>query len=54
VRVAIYGAGAIGALLGARLAEAGCDVSLIARGEHLAAIRRDGLRIISDEFGDQT
>lgn len=54
MRVAIYGAGAIGALLGARLAEAGCDVSLIARGEHLAAIRRDGLRIISDDFGDQT
>lgn len=54
MRVAIYGAGAIGALLGARLAETGCDVSLIARGEHLAAIRRDGLRIISEDFGDQT
>lgn len=54
MRVAIYGAGAIGALLGARLAEAGCDVSLIARGEHLAAIRRDGLRIVSDDFGDRT
>jgi 2-dehydropantoate 2-reductase len=54
VRVAIYGAGAIGALLGARLAEAGCDVSLIARGEHLAAIRRDGLRIVSSDFGEQT
>lgn len=54
MRVAVYGAGAIGALLGARLAEAGWDISLIARGEHLAAIRRDGLRIVSDEFGDQT
>jgi 2-dehydropantoate 2-reductase len=54
MRVAVYGAGAIGALLGARLAEAGCDVSLIARGPHLEAIRRDGLRIVSDDFGDQT
>lgn len=54
MRAAIYGAGAIGALLGARLAEAGWDVSLIARGEHLAALRRDGLRIVSDDFGDQT
>ncbi len=54
MRVVIYGAGAIGALLGARLSEAGCDVSLVARGAHLAAIRRDGLRIISDDFGDQT
>jgi len=54
VRIAIYGAGAIGALLGARLSEAGCDVSLVARGPHLEAIRRDGLRIISDDFGDQT
>jgi len=54
VRVAVYGAGAIGALLGARLSVAGCDVSLVARGPHLAAIRRDGLRVISDDFGDQT
>ena len=54
MRVAVYGAGAIGALLGARLAEAGCEVSLVARGKHLEAIRRDGLRIVSDDFGDQT
>lgn len=54
MRIAIYGAGAIGALLGARLSEAGCDVSLVARGPHLEAIRRDGLRIISDDFGDRT
>jgi 2-dehydropantoate 2-reductase len=54
VRVAIYGAGAIGALLGARLSEAGCDVSLIARGAHLAAIRDHGLRVVSDHFGDRT
>ena len=36
------------------MAEAGCEVSLVARGPHLEAIRRDGLRIVSDDFGDQT
>ena len=54
MKVAIYGAGAIGALLGARLSEAGWEVSLIARGAHLSAIRNSGLRIVSDEFGDNT
>jgi 2-dehydropantoate 2-reductase len=54
MKIAIYGAGAIGALLGARLSEADGDVSLIARGDHLAAIQQNGLRIISDEFGDNT
>jgi len=43
--VVIYGAGAIGGVLGARLAAAGEDVTLIARGAHLDAIRRDGLRL---------
>lgn len=45
-RVAIYGAGAIGSLLGARLHLAGNDVSLIARGPHLDAIRAHGLRLV--------
>ncbi|MDL5363518.1 2-dehydropantoate 2-reductase [Halalkalicoccus sp. NIPERK01] len=44
---AIFGAGGIGAYLGARLADAGHDVSLIARGDHLAALRSDGLRVES-------
>ncbi|WP_122088134.1 2-dehydropantoate 2-reductase [Halalkalicoccus subterraneus] len=44
---AIFGAGGIGAYLGARLADAGHDVSLIARGEHLAALRSEGLRVES-------
>lgn len=39
----IIGAGAIGGLVGARLAMAGHEVSLVARGEHLAAIRSHGL-----------
>jgi len=43
MRLCIYGAGAIGGYLGARLALAGFDVALIARGTHLEALRRDGL-----------
>lgn len=41
------GAGAIGAYVGAALARGGADVHLIARGENLAAIRRDGIRVRS-------
>jgi len=48
VRICIYGAGAIGGYLGVQLALAGEDVSLIARGPHLAAMRRDGLRLLID------
>lgn len=43
-RICVFGAGAIGGYVGARLALAGdADVSLVARGAHLAAIQRDGL-----------
>lgn len=45
MRYIIYGAGAIGGVVGARLFQAGHDVVLIARGAHLDAIRRDGLRL---------
>ncbi len=45
MKICIYGAGAIGGLLGARLALAGEDVTLIARGPHLAAMRADGLTL---------
>lgn len=44
-RICIYGAGAIGGLLAAALAEAGAEVCLIARGRHLDAIRDKGLRV---------
>jgi 2-dehydropantoate 2-reductase len=43
MRYIVYGAGAIGGVIGGRLAQHGRDVVLIARGEHLAAIQRDGL-----------
>jgi 2-dehydropantoate 2-reductase len=49
VRFVVYGAGAIGGVVGARLALAGFGVTLIARGAHLAAIREHGLRFESPE-----
>jgi 2-dehydropantoate 2-reductase len=45
MRICIYGAGAIGGYLGAQLSLAGEDVTLIARGPHLAAMRERGLRL---------
>lgn len=51
IKIAVYGAGGVGGYFGGRLADAGADVHLIARGEHLEAIRRDGLRVES-VFGD--
>jgi len=49
VRVCIYGAGAIGGFIGARLARAGEEVSLIARGPHLEAMKAKGLKLLSEE-----
>ena len=46
MKLAILGAGAIGGFLGARLTRAGVETILIARGSHLEAMRRDGLRMI--------
>ncbi len=46
MKLAIVGAGAIGGVMGARLAARGHEVSLIARGAHLEAIRRDGLKLV--------
>ena len=45
MKICIYGAGAIGAYLGAELAAAGADVSFVARGPHLAAMQENGLRL---------
>ena len=46
VRICVVGAGAIGGMLAARLSADGHDVSVIARGEHLDAIRADGLKLV--------
>ena len=48
MRICIYGAGAIGGYMGARLSLSGVDVTLIARGPHLQAMNKNGLKIISD------
>jgi 2-dehydropantoate 2-reductase len=49
VRICIVGAGAIGGLLGVKLAQAGQDVTLIARGANLAAIRANGMRLVQED-----
>jgi 2-dehydropantoate 2-reductase len=48
MKICIFGAGAIGGYMGAKLAKAGADVSLVARGPHLAAIRDKGLTLIEE------
>jgi 2-dehydropantoate 2-reductase len=47
MRVCIYGAGAIGGWLGVKLARAGCDLSVVARGATLQALHAHGLRLAS-------
>jgi len=47
MRIAIFGTGGIGGYFGGRLAQAGEDVVFIARGEHLQAMRTNGLRVDS-------
>ena len=54
MRFAILGSGAVGGYYGAKLARAGHDVTFIARGAHLAAIRERGLEIRSPALGDFT
>jgi len=48
MRIAVIGAGGIGAIYGASLAKAGAEVVFVARGAHLAAMRENGLRIEGD------
>jgi 2-dehydropantoate 2-reductase len=48
MRIAVVGTGGIGGPYGASLAKAGADVTFVARGAHLAAMREDGLRIEGD------
>ena len=51
MRFCVYGAGAVGGLMGGLLAEGGHEVSLVARGAHLAALKADGLTV---ELRDRT
>jgi 2-dehydropantoate 2-reductase len=49
MRIAVMGAGAVGGYLGARLAEGGADVTMVARGAHLAAMREHGLTLVTPD-----
>ncbi|WP_119166069.1 2-dehydropantoate 2-reductase [Algihabitans albus] len=48
MKICVFGAGAIGGYMGAKLAQAGADVSLVARGPHLAAMRDSGLTLVEE------
>jgi 2-dehydropantoate 2-reductase len=52
MKVAVFGAGAIGGMMGVKLAAAGADVTFIARGPHLAAMQQNGVTLNS--FGETT
>ncbi len=47
MKIAVYGAGGVGGYFGGRLAQAGSDVHLIARGDHLEALEESGLTVKS-------
>jgi len=53
MKICIYGAGAIGGYLGVQLLRAGADVSLVARGAHLAAMRENGLKLLMGQGNHQ-
>lgn len=48
MRICIFGAGAIGGYMAAKLAQAGADVSVVARGPHLAAVQSKGLTLLEE------
>jgi 2-dehydropantoate 2-reductase len=48
MKLCVYGAGAIGGYMGAKLAKGGAEVGLVARGPHLAAMRERGLTLIEE------
>ena len=54
LKIAVYGAGAVGGYLGAKLAEGGSDVTLLARGAHLEALQRDGLTLATPDGARST
>lgn len=52
MKIVMMGSGGVGGFFGGRLAKAGCDVSFVARGKHLAAMREHGLTIENEPQGD--
>jgi 2-dehydropantoate 2-reductase len=52
MRIVMMGSGGVGGFFGARLAKVGEDVSFVARGKHLEAIRKDGILIENQPQGD--
>ena len=54
MKICVFGAGAIGGYMGVKLAQAGADVSLVARGPHLAAMQDKGLTLIEEGGDPQT
>ncbi|MEM0949378.1 MAG: 2-dehydropantoate 2-reductase [Pseudomonadota bacterium] len=54
MKICIFGAGAIGGYMGAKLAQAGAKVSLVARGPHLAAMQANGLSLIEENAAPVT
>lgn len=49
MKICVFGAGAIGGYMGVKLAQAGADVSLVARGPHLAAMQANGLKLVEED-----
>ncbi len=49
MRICVVGAGAVGGLMGAKLALSGADVTLIDQGAHLAALRENGLKLVMED-----
>ena len=47
LKIAVMGSGGVGGYFGGRLLQGGSDVTFVARGAHLAALRKDGLKIES-------
>lgn len=54
MKICVFGAGAIGGYMGVKLAQAGAEVSLVARGPHLAAMQENGLTLIEEDGVLQT
>ena len=52
MKIVMMGSGGVGGFFGGKLVQAGCDVTFIARGAHLAAMREHGLLIESEALGD--